>query len=245
MPLELQDGAIFIADVHANKNREEFGEFLTALENGTLQTPQLFLMGDIFDLLVGQIRFTCKENSTYIKRLDTLAKKFPIYYLEGNHDFNLSKLFLHVKTFSFKEQPLTCKTSYGDILLLHGDRYSGFVYALYTALIRSKTLLFCLNWLDLCFKNRISSALLEKLSHKKICKKIKNFQTIISHKIPKYRAKNIVGIVEGHYHQNENFLLNGLIYRNFSSFACDKSYFVVQLSSGIKFTQVKLRGLYV
>lgn len=242
MPHKIENGAIFIADAHENHKRKDFDSFLTALENGDIQAPQLFLMGDIFDLLVGDIGFTCKANFAYIKRLDTLATKFPIYYFEGNHDFNLSKLFLHVKTFSFKEQPATFSTPCGEVLLLHGDRYGGGLYRAYVALIRSKTVLFCLNWLDIFSKNRISAKIIEKLSRKKICKKIDNFKSIISSKLRHYDTSSKVGVFEGHYHQNENYLFNGLIYRNFSSFACDKSYFVVQFTSGIKFTQVKLRG---
>lgn len=242
MPHKIEDGAIFIADAHENSKRKHFDTFLTHLENGTIKTPQLFLMGDMFDLLVGDISFTCKENTAYIQRLDALATKFPIYYFEGNHDFNLSKLFLHVKIFPLKRQPLRFATPFGDVLLLHGDKYSGVLYGIYTALIRSKITLFCLNWLDLFLKNRISSNLLEKLSNKKICKKIENFEHIVESKVPRYNTSSVVGIFEGHYHQNEDFLFNELIYRNFSSFACDKSYFVVQLSSGIKFTQEKLRG---
>lgn len=242
MPLKIEDGAIFIADAHENPKRKDFDTFLTALENGTIKASQLFLMGDIFDLLVGDISFTCKENATYIQRLDALATKLPIYYFEGNHDFNLSKLFLHVKVFSFKEQPTVFSTPYGEVLLLHGDRYGGVAYRVYVALIRSKTVLFFLNWLDFLVKNRISFEIIEKLSRKKICKKVDNFKDIISSKLRYYNTLGVVGIFEGHYHQNKNYLFNGLIYRNFSSFACDKSYFVVQLSSGIKFTQEKLRG---
>lgn len=242
MPLEIQDGAIFIADAHENIQRKDFYKFLELLEKGTIQASQLFLMGDIFDLLVGDLKCTHRKYRHYIEKLEALGKKMPIFYFEGNHDFNLSNLFKYVKVFPIKQQPVSFFSPFGEILMLHGDRYNGFGYTLYVALIRSKITLFFLNFLNYLSKDSILNTLLDKLSKKNICGKIDNFETIISKRVPKFRTQTSIAIVEGHYHQNKKFLLGELIYYNFSSFACDKSYFVVQLSSGINFTQVKLRG---
>ncbi|EAL6670347.1 UDP-2,3-diacylglucosamine diphosphatase, partial [Campylobacter coli] len=54
----LQNGAILIADAHENDKRRGFWEFLQALKRSEITTPQLILMGDIFDLLIGEISAT-------------------------------------------------------------------------------------------------------------------------------------------------------------------------------------------
>ncbi|EAH5875068.1 UDP-2,3-diacylglucosamine diphosphatase, partial [Campylobacter coli] len=48
-------------------------------------------MGDIFDLLIGEISATHEFAKPYIKLLEELALKMEIIYLEGNHDFNLAR----------------------------------------------------------------------------------------------------------------------------------------------------------
>ena len=93
----IKENAIFIADAHENENRRGFWKFLQALKNKEIKTPQLFLMGDIFDLLIYEIKATHKFALAYINILEQLADDIEIFYLEGNHDFNLAKFFNKVK----------------------------------------------------------------------------------------------------------------------------------------------------
>ncbi|HEC1767495.1 TPA: metallophosphoesterase, partial [Campylobacter lari] len=104
----IKENAIFIADAHENENRRGFWEFLQTLKNKKIQTPQLFLMGDIFDLLIYEVKATHDFAKAYINLLEELADEIEIIYLEGNHDFNLTKFFKKVKVFSIKQQPLLC-----------------------------------------------------------------------------------------------------------------------------------------
>ncbi len=110
MNLELKSGAFLIADAHENEQRQGSLELLKALESGEIQTPQLILMGDIFEILVGQISKTHEFATPYITLLESLATKgVEVLYIEGNHDFNLSKLFKNVKVFSLENQPIILK----------------------------------------------------------------------------------------------------------------------------------------
>ncbi|MFK0410427.1 metallophosphoesterase, partial [Campylobacter jejuni] len=117
----LQNGAILIADAHENEQRKGFWEFLQALKKGKISTPQLILIGDIFDLLIGEISATHEFAKPYIELLEELALKIEIIYLEGNHDFNLSCFFKRVKIFNLQEQPikLNLHTSKGNNLVLN------------------------------------------------------------------------------------------------------------------------------
>lgn len=243
MPLKIKNGALFIADAHENAHRKEFLRFLQSLENNEIKTPQLFLMGDIFDLLVGEVENCVKKYHLYILLLEKLAQKIEIFYFEGNHDFCLEKIFLHVKVIPIQEQPLECifeneKKAY----LLHGDKYGGFIHRVFTALIRNKRLLRVLNFfdkkIDYALSNKIERGLLEK----DICSKIPEFEKLILRKVKAYYPIDSEYILEGHYHQNRQFLAQKATYINFSSFACNQSYFIVECSQGVKFSQKKLRG---
>ena len=69
----LQDKAIFIADAHESENRDDFFKFLKKIENKEITTPQLFLMGDMFDLLVGDIAYTVKKYQKYIDLIEKIS----------------------------------------------------------------------------------------------------------------------------------------------------------------------------
>ncbi|EOH9638616.1 metallophosphoesterase, partial [Campylobacter jejuni] len=155
----LQNGAILIADAHENEQRKGFWEFLQALKKGKISTPQLILMGDIFDLLIGEISATHEFAKPYIELLEELALKIEIIYLEGNHDFNLSCFFKRVKIFNLQEQPikLNLHTSKGNNLVLnnafiklaHGDIFLPPLLQFTLKTLRNHYLLIFLNFLNL------------------------------------------------------------------------------------------------
>lgn len=239
---KIEDGAIFVADAHENHSRQEFWEFLQKFESGKIDAPQLFLLGDMFDFLSFEIKGSHEFAKKYIDLLEKIAKTTQVYYFEGNHDYNLKKFFSLVKVYSFENQPALFECNGKKTWILHGDKFSNIKYNIYTFFIRNHYLLAFLNLLNILFKNDILTFLMDKLKNKSICKKIENFKNIIKTKYFLTPKKGVDIILEGHYHQNAQFEDNQLLYKNFSSFACDKSYFVVQLQQGIKFTQLKTRG---
>jgi UDP-2,3-diacylglucosamine hydrolase len=233
--INIQDGAIFISDAHDNAKRDGFYKFLQKIDSGEIKTIQLFLMGDMLDLLIGEISYLREKHKKYIELIDKIASKIELFYFEGNHDFLLKNLFENVKVIDISSQPLTCKINDKNILLSHGDKYGDFKHKLYTLFIRSKILLKFLNFIDKNCNSCVSKKILSDLQEKNICKKIKNFQDKIESKIPSYSLKDIDMIVEGHYHQDKVFEVNDVKYINFPSFACNQSYIIVQLSPEIKF----------
>ena len=240
---QLQAGAVFIADAHENAYRHNLLEFLDSLDSGQISLPtQLFLMGDIFDLLVGEVTYTRQLYTKIIERLEKLGEKIPIYYLEGNHDFNLKSIFTHVKIIPIQNQPLHVKTPLGDLLLWHGDKYGSFAHRFYTKIIRNNLLLRLLNSIDLRFGFKISKTIIENLAQKSICRKMENFKEKTILRLEHYPIKEAWGIGEGHFHQGWEGEINGLHYINFPSFACERSYFVVQCVKSMQSAKLQLRG---
>jgi len=240
---KIKNRAIFIADAHENDRRDKFYLFLQKIESKEIDTPQLFLMGDMFDLLVGEVEYTVKKYEKYIDLINKISLHVEVFYFEGNHDFVLASLFKNIKVVPILLQPM--KFSLEDdtlVYLSHGDKNGGFIHDIYTKLIRSVLLLKILNFVDLQADNFISKKIQNNQHKKNICTKIENFEKIINPKIKKYNPKQNSYIIEGHYHQNYHFTQNRINYINLPSFACNQSYFIVECSKRKKFTQCKLRG---
>ena len=242
--IEIKEDALFISDAHDNVTREAFYRFLCAIDEGEITTQQLFLMGDMFDLLVGQISYTHTHYQKTINLINQLSKNIEIIYFEGNHDFNLQKLFPDVTVIPIKKQPAVGIFHEHIILLSHGDWNEDSNYQRYTKIIRNPFLLTLLNFYDKLRKYSISKSILKKQQQKYICLKLPNFFHFIKQKIQKYDigVSKIDFICEGHYHQNKEFVFDTFTYKNFSSFACDKSYYQISFTDKIVFKEVLIRG---
>ena len=242
--MEIKEGAIFISDAHENEKRDYFLQFLKTLDNNEIKTPQLFLMGDIFDLLIFEISYTKSLFKEHIHLINNLSQKIEIFYFEGNHDFNLQKLFPKVKVFPISAQPTLLNFQGKKIFLSHGDLYQGRKYTFFTTIIRNSYLLKCLNLIDKTTKNSISKRIFASQLNKKLCRKIENFHKFVKQKLQKYDigVTKIDFIYEGHYHQNKEFVFEKLKYKNFGSFACDKSYYKITFKDEISFQQFIIKG---
>ncbi len=239
--ITIQEGALFIADAHDCTERSFFFDFLLSIKENP--PPQLFLMGDMFDLLVGGITYRVNKYQHYIDLINDISARTELFYFEGNHDFNLTTLFLHVKVIPIEQQPLLCKLPDGSVCLLsHGDRYGGKLHSIYTAWIRNKSVLKILGWIDVFLKGAISTQIEINQRQKNLCKKIGNFEALVEKKLIHYPLRGITHVIEGHYHQGNTFVINGIKYINFTSFACNQSYFSVQSSPETEFAQKQLRG---
>ena len=240
---KIKNGAIFIADAHENGKLDNFYNFLKKIDSREIKTPQLFLMGDMFDLLVGKVTCTVKKYENYIKLLNKIALRVEIFYFEGNHDFYLEEIFKDINIVTIKNQPMKFLSQNSrEIHLSHGDNYIGIVYSLYTTIVRSKWILTLLNYVDERSNNWISKKIQNNQRKKNLCFKIENFKELIDKKLHKYKTKKDSYVIEGHYHQGFEFTQKEVNYINLPSFACNQSYFIVEYSHEKKFA---LRGTSV
>ena len=242
--ITIKDGAIFLSDAHANVHRNDFHRFLEQIDAGEIKTPQLFLMGDMFDLLVGQISHTVTFYQPTIDLINKLSRQIEIVYFEGNHDFNLQKIFPGVNVIPISKQPALCQFHEHYLLLSHGDIYQDKNYRRYTRIIRNPFLLTLLNIADKLRSHRISGAILSRQQQKSICREIPDFYRYVKQKIQKYDigVSKIDFICEGHYHQNKEFVFDTVTYKNFASFACDTHYCQISFTDKIVFKEVLTRG---
>ena len=239
----VKSSAIFIADSHENENRENFWHFLCALKSGEIKTPQLFLMGDMFDFLASECEFFVKFYERYVRAIDELGEKMEIYYFEGNHDFNLAPLFKNVKAYPIGAQPVKFASECGQSLLIaHGDIFLPFVAKYALRFLRVKIFLKVMNFFDKFLNFRLSKRILNKLKRKILDYKIPNFKNLAEAKMRRYNAFYEADvIIEGHYHQGEQYTIGKQKYINISSFACEQSYFVVEYDQNIKFARKSVK----
>ncbi|AJC86822.1 UDP-2,3-diacylglucosamine diphosphatase [Campylobacter sp. RM16704] len=235
----IKENAIFIADAHENENRRGFWKFLQALKNGKIQTSQLFLMGDIFDLLIYEIKATHNFAKDYIDLLEELACEIEIIYLEGNHDFNLAKFFKNVKVYNIEQQPLLCEFQDHTLAkLAHGDIFLKPFLQFCLKSLRNRYLLYFLNFLNNLCKYKITHKILQNQNKKKLVREIPNFSSLIKKRL-KYYDTNFV--IEGHYHQNIFLEIKNTKYLNLATFAYKESFFIVKYEPEIRFHKIELK----
>lgn len=229
MSLNIYENAIFVADSHFNEQRNELAVFLEKLQNSSIKTSQLFLMGDMFDFLAGDCKYFIKRNQNVINLINELSKTIEIIYLEGNHDYNLEIIFPNVKIISRNAQPLFATYNDQTVALSHGDIFvNDKFYDIYCGIIRNRPLLKFLNMLDIGYW--MSKKIYYALMPKKICRTIGHFESIVKNRIKHY---NNDIIIEGHFHQGNEYVIENQRYKNISSLTCSKEYTVLQNGSFI------------
>ncbi|WP_263727116.1 UDP-2,3-diacylglucosamine diphosphatase [Campylobacter sp. IFREMER_LSEM_CL2101] len=237
--ITIKENAIFIADAHENENRRGFWDFLQALKDKKIQTPQLFLMGDIFDLLIYEVKATHGFAKAYIDLLEELADEIEIIYLEGNHDFNLAKFFKNVKVFSINQQPLLCEFQDKTLVkLAHGDIFLKPFLQFCLKSLRNHYLLFFLNFLNVISKEKITQKILKNQNKKQLIRKIPHFSALAKERLKHY---NIGFVIEGHYHQDVFLEYENIKYLNLATFAYKESFFVVKYEPEIRFHKIELK----
>lgn len=194
--ITIKEQALFIADSHYPHHGDAFLDLLKKLESGELQTSQLFLMGDNFDLLFGYNDYIQTFSKEAIALLQTLSQKLEIHYFEGNHDFCLKDVFPDIHVYSREEQPVMCKLGEKKVAISHGDKYvTGFGYDLYCKVLRNKTTLTILK----PFEKAIIDHRMKKLSKKHICFTFHGFEKRVEEILENYTEVDLV--IEGHFHQ--------------------------------------------
>ena len=194
--LVIQEGALFIADSHYPHHGDDFLLLLQKLDSGELRIPQLFLMGDNFDLLFGYNDYIQTFSKEAIALLQALSQRIEVIYIEGNHDFCLKNIFPNIQVYSRDHQPLWCCMGQKRVALSHGDKYAtGIGYNLYSKLLRNRVTLTLLKpWQKMIIDHRMA-----KLSKKQICHTFEAFKSRIDAIMSHYEGADMV--IEGHFHQ--------------------------------------------
>jgi UDP-2,3-diacylglucosamine hydrolase len=236
--IELKEGAFIVSDAHFSPSRPELLDFIKAIYTKQLQPTQLVLMGDIFDTLFGGIDFTYIQNSELIRLINKISQEIEVFYLEGNHDFNLKSVFPNATIFPIQMQPIMTKYRDKKVYLAHGDFDGAFFYKFYTAFIRNPFNLFILKYIDMVLNHAILKYVDNHLGKKEDCNEFTDFKYFIKER---FQGRFVADyFIEGHFHQNKSFNINDMYYVNLAAFACNQRYFIIKYSKDNNIVEEKI-----
>lgn len=111
----------FISDLHlAEEQPERITLFLRFLENYKTQLDQLYILGDLFEVWLGDDLITPSIN-TLIQALKQASTILPIKIIHGNRDFLMGEQFENLSGCQIVNEPQIIKLEEERALLMHGD----------------------------------------------------------------------------------------------------------------------------
>lgn len=142
---------VSISDVHIrNEFDERYHNILKFLNHPlTQQVDEVYLLGDIFDLMVGPHTEYISKYKDFFSGIEKLLREGKIiHFFEGNHDLHIKKLFfkflrsrkLEPDKFQIHHQPILKKIGDVKFYFSHGDELEpgNYSYKLYKYLLMSK-----------------------------------------------------------------------------------------------------------
>ena len=111
------------SDLHlTNSESPLYQSLLEVLREPSDGNDCVVFSGDLFDLLVGNSSYFKRKFSLFFDSLQALTKKgVRVFYIEGNHDFNLSSLFPKKVRFEEEAVILQDERAFKRIYIAHGD----------------------------------------------------------------------------------------------------------------------------
>ena len=113
---------LFISDLHLEADRPEIGiQFLAFLEGEARSADALYILGDLFDVWVGDD----DPNEHYAEMKLALRalvdSGVPVYFMHGNRDFMIGADFAAVTGVTILPDPYPIEFYGSTVLLSHGD----------------------------------------------------------------------------------------------------------------------------
>ncbi len=115
--------AIFIADAHLRHPQDQnYKNLLNFLEQQQGNLDALFLLGDIFEFWIGYRSVVFSEHLPLLARLQDLSNNgCQLFYVEGNHDFNLGAFFTDTLKCTVVADQKVVTLGRQKIFICHGD----------------------------------------------------------------------------------------------------------------------------
>jgi len=159
-----------LSDLHLSESHpvllKNFCDLLDEFSEKDLS--QLWLLGDIFDLLVGPYKFWSKQYQEIFDRLALLHKKgCHILWCEGNHDFHI-QTFLKKFGIEVFDGEKILELHARKIFLAHGDLVNkqDTAYLQWRAFTRNKLFRKSLDQIPSLFAQTLLQPIAKKISHK-------------------------------------------------------------------------------
>jgi UDP-2,3-diacylglucosamine hydrolase len=227
-----------ISDIHIKNSEDESYQLLLSFlsKRDVQESSTWYFLGDIFDMMVGNHQEYLDVFPEFFSTIDAfLTRGGSIHYLEGNHDFNLRKLFntfLKDKNekFHYHEKAFTQDLDGSRFYFCHGDDIQTGDYGY----------IFLKNFL----RNPISSFIIDKLMSFPFLQNLGKFmsgnsrkysqtdQLLVKEKFRKFAVRFLHKnpcdfLICGHSHVLDDCDLTGGRYINLGFPPMDKKYLLI------------------
>lgn len=119
----LSSRTLFISDLHLEESREDITKsFLHFLKVNRGQCDALFILGDLFEVWIGDDESSELKTTIATALADFNAAGSWIFIVHGNRDFLLGDDYAMACGATLIQDPYTLQSETGSILLLHGDQ---------------------------------------------------------------------------------------------------------------------------
>lgn len=118
----MQHHTLFISDLHLDPSTPAQNKtFVHFLKTSALQADALYILGDFFDVWIGDDHRTPFIDEIKSALYDFTQRDIPTYFMRGNRDFLLGKQFAKATGMQLLSDPTTIQLYGENILLMHGD----------------------------------------------------------------------------------------------------------------------------
>lgn len=246
---------VTISDVHIKEpGDEQEALFLSFLKSKEVKAAQeIYLLGDIFDLVVGgHVDYYEKYNKVFVELAGLCEQGKRIIQFEGNHDFHFPSLINHIRnqhsldenSWVYEKKPIVREVAGKKVLFAHGDEIEieNFNYNIYKAFIRSFPINFLANFV---VPFSIVDGIGKYLSKKSRNRNNKRYSDeLIEYIRDKFRRTfrkaqkdfGVQDVICGHSHCLDNYNENGH-YLNNGYFPATKTFIYFD---GSEYQQIKL-----
>ncbi len=113
---------IFISDIHLHEENKELTQlFLNLLNALPKALDALYILGDLFELWLGDDAMSSYQQSIVNAIRDRTAEGLPIYFMHGNRDFLINTIFAKQSGVQLLAEHVVIDLYGKKTLLLHGD----------------------------------------------------------------------------------------------------------------------------
>ena len=121
--MQISSKSIFISDIHLTQNNELIkNSFFSFLDNFPEEVNNLFIVGDLFDLWIGDdVRNELIED-LHLKLRKITNNKKNIFFFHGNRDFLVGESFCRTSNIKLIHEPTVFEFFGYKTLILHGDQ---------------------------------------------------------------------------------------------------------------------------
>ncbi len=195
---------LLISDLHLHEERPDItGAFLAFLQQHAKHAQALYILGDFFEVWIGDDAITPFQRSIAQALSEVAATGTQIYLMHGNRDFLLGDAFCELADCQLLKDPSVVQLAGEPVLLMHGDSLctSDRSYIRMRRVLRNPLISFVLRNLPLSARKRLAGDLRAK-SKSSTRMKASDITDVNPNEVTRVMAQHKVRtLIHGHTHR--------------------------------------------